>query len=551
MDTIRHHIDIKTGDRHLSALEGQTLLEALIEAGIFLRTDCGGKGLCGKCRVKIDADNRAAIDGPDESEKKCLDPADLAAGYRLACRVKVTADLTVDIPATSRLSAEVAQKGLPTLFAEVTSDARPSATGPGDAYGLAVDLGTTTIAVYLCNLHTAAVVASTSARNPQALYGDDVMSRISAIQQDDALLARLQKMVVRAVEWAATSLCRSTGIKPLRINTMTVVGNTTMVHIFAGRNPSSIGVFPYQPDFVDEQRFEAASIGLEFNPKAVIRTLPLITGFIGADIVAAALACRLSHAAAGTMLVDVGTNGEIMYRTADGLVATSCATGPALEGAAIRHGMQAVSGAIDAVTIDKVNGRPACSIIQRDPENPRKAAGICGSGVISAAAELLRAGIISKNGAFNAGTDSPYLQKDSNDLLEFILIPAEQTQDGRPITLTQKDVRAIQLAKGALRTGIDLLCRETGMQQPAEILVAGAFGSFINIADALTLGMFPPLDKTEIKVVGNAAGAGAVRALIDAGFLQHAGQLTRQTRVMELSAHPDFQDMFIESLAFP
>ncbi len=551
MGPTQHTIDIKTEDRRLTAAEGQTLLEAFIEAGIFLRTDCGGKGLCGKCRVKIDAANQGAAAEPDEAEKKCLEPADLAAGWRLACRVKVTTDLAVEVPDTSRLSAEVVQKGLPTLFAAATAGVKAPATGRADAYGLAVDLGTTTIAVYLCNLQTAAVVASTAAKNPQALYGDDVMSRISAIRQDGALLARLQKMAVRTVEWAATSLCRSTGIDPLRISTMTVVGNTTMVHIFSGQDPSSIGMFPYQPAFVDEQRFEAASIGLGFNPKAVIRTLPLITGFIGADIVAAALACRLTRAAAGTLLVDIGTNGEIMVRTADGLLATSCATGPALEGAAIQCGMQAVSGAIDAVTIDKLRGRPKCSIIQRDPQKPKKAAGICGSGVISAAAQLLHAGILAKDGAFNAAADSTHLQRDDNDSPQFILVPGEQTQDGRPITITQKDVRAIQLAKGALRTGIELLCREAGMQQPAEILMAGAFGSFINIADALALGMFPPLDEKDIKVVGNAAGAGAVHALMDGDFLEQAGQLARQTRVVELSDHPDFQDMFIELLAFP
>ncbi len=550
MNTGRHTIYIKTEDRRIPAATGQTLLEAFIEAGIFLRTDCGGKGLCGKCRVTITGDSQNRVEKPDESEKKCLGQTDLATGYRLACRVRVKADLAMDIPDASRLNAEVAQKGLSTLFAE-PAGARPAAAQQADVYGLAVDLGTTTIAVYLCNLGTGAVVASTSAKNPQALYGDDVMSRISAIQQDNELLARLQKMAVQAVQWATSSVCRSTGIDPLRITTMTVVGNTTMVHIFAGRDPSTIGVFPYQPAFVDEQAFEAASIGLRFNPKAIIRTLPLITGFIGADIVAAALACELPRAAAGTMLVDLGTNGEIIYRVANGLVATSCATGPALEGAAIRHGMQAVSGAIDAVTIDKTSGRAICSLIQRQAGNPQKAAGICGSGVISAAAQLLRAGIILKDGAFNADTNSPYLQRDDNNSPEFILVPGEQTQDGRPITFTQKDVRAVQLAKGALRTGIDLLCRETGMKQPDKILVAGAFGSFINIADALTLGLFPPVDENNIEVVGNAAGAGATRALFDENFSKHAGELTRQTRVVELSDHPDFQDMFIESLAFP
>jgi uncharacterized 2Fe-2S/4Fe-4S cluster protein (DUF4445 family) len=332
---------------------------------------------------------------------------------------------------------------------------------------------------------------------------------------------------------------------------MVVVGNSTMVHIFVGENPSSIGVFPYTPQFVNEKTLRAGSIGFRFNPNSQIRTLPLITGFIGADIVSAALASELSHSEPGTMLVDVGTNGEIMYLGKDGLSATSCATGPAFEGAAISHGMHAVSGAIDAVNIDKTSGKAICSLIQQNPAKPKKPAGLCGTGVISTVAELYKAGLILKDGAFNSQADSAYMRLNENQLSEFIVVPAENTQDGRPVTFTQKDVRAIQLAKGALRTGIDLLCKETGMELPAKLLVAGAFGSFINKKDALRIGMFPRISEQNIDVVGNAAGAGAILALFDENILTRANELTRATRVIDLSTHPDFQDTFINSLAFP
>jgi uncharacterized 2Fe-2S/4Fe-4S cluster protein (DUF4445 family) len=310
-------------------------------------------------------------------------------------------------------------------------------------------------------------------------------------------------------------------------------------------------VFPYTPQFVSGQRLRAGSIGFRFNPDSRIHTLPLITGFIGADIVSAALAAELLDAEPGTMLVDVGTNGEIMYVGKDGLCATSCATGPAFEGAAISHGMHAVSGAIDAVKIDNNSGRPVCSMIQQNPAKAKKPAGLCGTGVISTVAELYKAGLILKDGAFDRAAGSPCLRLDENQVAEFIVVPAEKTQDGRAVTFTQNDVRAIQLAKGALRTGIDLLCRAAGRQRPAKLLVAGAFGSFINKKDALRIGMFPPIPEADIEVVGNAAGAGAILALFDENMWTRADALTRSTRVLDLAAEADFQDTFIDSLAFP
>jgi uncharacterized 2Fe-2S/4Fe-4S cluster protein (DUF4445 family) len=550
MNAGKHKINLVSENREFWAESGQTVLEALIGLGIFLRTDCGGKGSCGKCQVKVLKASAGDTNTPDESEIKILGQKHLSAGYRLACRLLVSGEISLEIPDTSRLSAEVAQKGLATLVDNL-SDLRSPLAGRSDSYGLAVDLGTTTIAVYLCDLGAGKVVASTSARNPQTLFGDDVMSRIGAIRSDPGLLKRQQKMAVRAIEWGVISLCRSTRIDPHNIRNMVAVGNTTMIHIFAGEDPSSIGVFPYEPGFVREKKLSAASLGFRFNPDSQIRTLPLITGFIGADIVSAALAAKLSRADTGTMLVDVGTNGEIMYAGPEGLVATSCATGPAFEGAAIRHGMHAVSGAIDAVKIDRITGKAVCSVIQQNPDQPKKITGICGTGVISAAAELLRAGIILKDGAFNRKDEPPYLRRDHNDSPEFVLASGEETQDGRAVTFTQKDVRAVQLAKGALRTGIDLLCREAGRQRPSKLLVAGAFGSFINKKDALTIGIFPEMPEEDIEVVGNAAGAGAILALFDEEFSIQANELTRDTRVLELSAHPDFQDTFVDSLGFP
>jgi uncharacterized 2Fe-2S/4Fe-4S cluster protein (DUF4445 family) len=324
-----------------------------------------------------------------------------------------------------------------------------------------------------------------------------------------------------------------------------------MIHLLWGEDPTSIGVYPYRPRFSEARCLRAETIGLRFNPAAEVHTLPLITGFIGSDIVAAALAADLSMARPGTMLVDVGTNGEIMLLGASGLAATSCATGPAFEGAAIRHGMQAVSGAIDAVRLDPQNGSVDCSVIQRDPANPKPASGLCGTGVISAVAALLRARAIRPSGAFNPNGGLRRLRLDPASLSEFVLVDAEKALNGHDITLTQVDVRAVQLAKGALRTGIDLLSQENGIERPEKLLIAGAFGSFIDPGDALAIGMFPDIGAARIQGVGNAAGAGAILALLDEHAREKAAEICRCTRVLDLASHPDFQNTFVAALSFP
>jgi uncharacterized 2Fe-2S/4Fe-4S cluster protein (DUF4445 family) len=549
MENPKQKIRITLNGQSYFAESGQTALEALINNGLLLRSDCGGKGRCGKCQIKVHDPDSVSLSTPSEGEVKILGQKGISAGYRLACCATLLNDISLEIPAGARLSASVLEKAPPLLLEKhIISKARRDVQKAN--YSLAVDLGTTTIAVYLCDPAAGKVIASIAMRNPQAIFGDDVMSRISVINSDPSLLKRQQRMAVKTIEWGAQALIDSTKIAPAHIKTMKVVGNSTMIHIFVGQNPASIGVYPYEPQFVEEKQFAAGSIGFSFNPKAEIHTLPLITGFIGADTVGATVAAELEENPVGTMLVDVGTNGEIMFLGKNGLVATSCATGPAFEGATIQHGMQAVPGAIHTVKIDQKKRTVSYSLIQKEPGNTNKPAGICGTGVISAVAELLRAGIISKDGSFNHETKYPNLQLDENNTAQFILVPPEKTADGRAIVLTQKDIRAIQLAKGAIRTGIDLLCMQTHIDLPGKILLAGAFGSYINPQDALTIGMLPDLQPKDIEGVGNAAGAGAILTLFEERYAKKANELSRKTRVLDLSTHPDFQDTFINALSF-
>jgi uncharacterized 2Fe-2S/4Fe-4S cluster protein (DUF4445 family) len=543
-------VQITIDNRTICVEKGSGLMEALVAAGVMLRSDCGGRGRCGKCRVRVDGAGPNRVSPPDNREREFLGEEGLQTGQRLSCCTRVFDHIAIEIPEGSRLTVEVVQKGLPILLSRLERGAPGERRVALPHYGLAIDLGTTTIAVYLCDIATRTVLGSTSIRNPQSIFGDDVISRISAVQTAKDGLGRLQTMAVGAINWAVSALCRGLSIDPLGIGEAVVVGNSTMIHLLLGEDPSSIGVFPYTPCFTREQARLGGGIGLNFNPDVRLRTLPLISGYLGADLVGAALAADLPSLPPGTLLVDVGTNGEIILATEEGFAATSCATGPALEGAAIQHGMQASSGALDAARFNVQTRRLDYTLIQRNAEHPQPAAGICGSGVVSTVAELLRAGVITTSGSFDAAFKSPGLRPGPNGTLAFEIVPGCKSRGGIPIVLTQADVRAVQLAKGALRTGIELLCRESAIQRPSRILLAGAFGSYINKADALRMGMLPEMPEEEIEVVGNAAGAGAILALCDDACFNEAQGLVQRIRVFDLAAHPDFQATFIEHLSF-
>ncbi len=546
----RDRIRIEIDHRLLDVESGATLMEALIAGGEMIRADCGGRGRCGKCVVQVDRPTPASISAPGETERILLGEEKLNLGLRLACCTHVLGDILVSVPESSRLSAEVLPKA-PILFPPSARDSAPGKRpSPSGGHGIAVDLGTTTIALYLCDLSAGTVLGSTSARNLQSLFGEDVISRIGAVMTRREGLRRLQVLAAKTIDWAATALSHRLQIDPRRLESAVVVGNSTMIHLLLGEDPSSIGVFPYTPRFTAAQMRRGDRIGLNFNPDIQVQSFPLISGFLGADLVAAALAVDFPSLSPGSLLVDIGTNGEIILKTKEGFAAASCATGPALEGAAIRHGMHAVSGAIDSVRFNGDTRRLEWRLIQQNPQNHQPPSGICGSGVISIIAELLRAGVLLPNGSYNRDFDSPCLHQGPGGTLAFEIVPEAIARGGKAIVLTQADVRAVQLAKGALRTGIELLCREHGFERPSRILLAGSFGSSIQTADALRIGMFPEISEAEIECVGNAAGRGAILGLCHPACFDAAHELASCTRVFDLAAHPDFQKTFIANLSF-
>lgn len=524
-----YNIKVMPHGRYIKAAAGSNLLTHLVEHSILLRTDCGGRGVCGKCVVDI-----TASDGLLTTEN--------------ACCVEIDKDITIEIPQTSLLSSHIIEKSPATL---PESFQRKAKTSIQPHYGIAVDLGTTTIALYLCNMVTREVLASLSVKNPQAIYGDDVMSRIGAVAKEDGNLQHLQKLAVNSIEWGCAELTKAEGVQLNQLEKMVIVGNPTMIHLVVGVTPQSIGLAPYQPAFYSPQHVESSKLGFQ-QLQLDISTLPQISGFIGGDILAAALAAEIDKQPIGTIIVDIGTNGELIYKGRNGLYATSCATGPAFEGASISCGMQAIPGAIEKVTIGDRYNRPQYVVVQReDAVNPPSPAGLCGSGVISVAAELRRSGIIQNSGAFIVDDKIDALSNGSGNGKKYKISAADRNTKTVEVVISQKDIRAIQLGKAALITGMEFLLNMEERKFPEKIIVAGAFGSYLEKQDMLTLGMLPPIAPQDICSSGNLAGAGAVMALCDQEYEKQAQELAAKIKVVDLATDIAFQNHFVENLAFP
>ncbi len=523
------HIQILPNGRKFIVKPGKSLMESLMEQNIFLRSDCGGRGICGKCRVK-----------------KVLNKGD--SEVINSCQFIVSEDIKIEIPEKAMLSSHIITKA-PVSFPAEFNNKFINAKGL-DTFGIAADIGTTTLAVYLCNLKKGKILSSVAVKNPQALYGDDVMSRIGAAGKDKKNLAHLQKLVVRAMEWGIMELTSSSGIEIEKISKMTVVGNPAMIHILAGVDPASIGVSPYLPAFYENKIFKSDDLGFSVK-NFFVSTLPQVSGFIGGDILSAAVAVDIQNQPEGTLLVDLGTNGELLLKGKGKFFATSCATGPAFEGASLSCGMQAIPGAVNRVRIKNTKDFPEFSLINPKKSAKLKPSGICGTGVISSIAQMCKKHIIEPDGAFNKNMDSAAINKDASGRIQYVVVPGIFSNDGSDIFISQKDVRSVQLGKSALITGIKFLLNNAGFDKPEKIIIAGAFGSFLDKKDMITLGMIPPVKKDSIEVTGNSAGAGAVMVLCDDLFLEKSIQISRQITTIDLACNKNFQEIFVKQLSFP
>ncbi len=412
--------------------------------------------------------------------------------------------------------------------------------------GVAVDIGTTSFVVFLCDLARGQILAMRTAINPQAMYGEDVISRITHIQQDTALLGNMRKLLVDEINRVLIEACAEAEVLPDDVVDAVLVGNPTMQHILLGLNPQPLGRTPYLPVRSEGVDIRACELGLAIAPQAEAYVFPMVSGYIGGDTLAALLTRAADFYRGAQLLVDVGTNGEVVLAHNGMLSATSCATGPVYEGAHIRCGMRAAPGAIERVWVQADGAIRWAAIGEANAAGDKRPIGLCGSGVISAVSAGVRARLIGRDGALAPPATHRQLHANSEgESDELVLVRAPYARTGRDIVLAQQDIRAVQLGKAALRAGIEILLAESGVTQLDCVYLAGTFGNHLQPEDILEIGLVPPLPVERVRSIGNAAGDGARAALLDRHQRRRAARLAQRLSVLELSGRGDFQDLFV------
>jgi len=425
-----------------------------------------------------------------------------------------------------------------------------------DTYGLAIDVGTTTVAGYLCNLRNGKVIATHSMMNPQVTYGEDVMSRITyAMTHPENGLETMHLAIVEGLNRMIQAITEECSLSPEDLLELTIVGNTAMHHLLLKINPEYVGVAPFPPVIHRSMDIKARDIGIKVHPAANVHILPIEAGFVGADNVGVLIAEEPYNQDENILIIDIGTNGELVMGNRKILLSSSCATGPALEGAHIKFGMRASSGAIERIQIDPQTLEVNYKVIGQEEWHAdlkiMTARGICGSGIIDGMAELYRAGIIDRSGRFRKEKVQSPRFRISDGRAEFVIAWKDETSIGKDITITQQDVRNVQLAKGALYTGAKLMMKRLGIEKLDKVILAGAFGSYIDTKEAMILGMFPDCDLKNVYAVGNAAGDGARIALLNRSKRIEADEIARKVNYIELTIEESFQKEFMESMQIP
>ncbi len=465
-------------------------------------------------------------------------------------------DLTLDYQALLT-EQKVVRKGDWKVTVSVWQDKEIILIEPGrveKSYGIAFDIGTTTVVGYLCDLSSGEVVATESMMNPQVIYGEDVMSRITYNMTHEDGAEIMCAEIVKGLNKIAGRAAAAAGIKRHDIVDMTAVGNTCMHHLFMALDTQYIGMCPFPPARHHSVDIKTRDLGLKIAPGAYVHILPIEAGFVGADNVGVLLAERPYDQDAIELVIDIGTNGELILGNRKKLISSSCATGPAFEGAEIKFGCRAAPGAIEKIAIDKETKEVRFKVIGREDWNTEVddigANGICGSAIIDVVPQLFLAGIINHTGRFNQDLKHPRFHLDEGGG-EFVIAWAKETSIGQDIVVCQADVRAIQLAKGAMYAGAKLMMRHLGVDKLDKVILAGAFGSFIDKESAAVLGLFPSCDLENVYSVGNAAGDGARVALLNVDKRKEADWIARQVEYVELTVEPDFDKVFAQAMWLP
>jgi len=594
-----YHVQFQPDGLITHVPEGTTVLAAAEQVGIVLNSVCGGRGTCGKCLVQVMGESapvkaclyavrsNLVVTIPESS--RFFEQQILGAGSAGPVELRPgVSKVTVEISAPSlndlrsdknRLLAAVnaqrtesacrtlslaALRQLPLasrngtfIVTAVCRDDEVITVETGDTteslWGLAADVGTTTVVVSLVNLRDGEIAATAAKTNPQVSFGDDVISRIEASRTHVNGLQTLQQRIIDGLNQLIDELCQKTGVRPEQIYEMTVAGNTTMEHLLLGIPVEQIAQAPYVAAFSSAINVTANELGLNINPSGAIYVLPGVAAHVGGDTIAVILATQLHEQEGVHLAIDIGTNGELALSNGPRLAVCSTAAGPAFEGARIRHGMRGAVGAIERVFIhDDVE-------IATIGDGP--AIGICGSGLIDALAELLQVGILDSSGRFRTAEElpddiTPALRErltTCDGQAAFILVHAHDSKHGQAILLTQRDVREAQVGKAAISAGVELLLRHLGVSatQIDRLYLAGAFGNYIRPQSARRIGLLPDMPLSKVFFVGNAAADGARLALLDIHRRHNAEETARRTEYLELAGKMDFQVLFSDKMFFP
>lgn len=534
---------------------GEPLIEAVRTAGIELETPCDGTGTCGKCRVKVHPSKALA----PETDMDLLTEAERQDGWVLACQVQAQGDLAIELEENTNDGLQILSDGHQTDVTvqpwfrkkvtgnppstQVIADGIVIATESGDTsqalYGLSIDIGTTTLVTALIDLHTGAEVGTASNLNPQARRAQDVLSRIKIGSQSDGLKL-LQEELVAEINRQIAELCAPAGISRHDIWEIVFSGNTTMLHLAAGVNPASLGKYPYTPALKGGSHLHASLLGLAIAEQGLVYFPPIMSAYVGADITSGIIATRLHKMPGVTLFVDIGTNGEMVLAANGNLTATSTAAGPAFEGMNIACGMRASRGAIERVSFEAGDVRTK-TISDTEP------VGLCGSGLLDAVGELARCRGVDSNGRFNS-KDTAWPWRDRWELLDGKSV---FRLDGQ-VYLSQKDVRQVQLAKAAVRAGIELLLKANDLtpSQVDRVLIAGSFGFHLKTESLIHLGLLPREFHNRVEFVGNTSKSGGRVFLLDYSSRELMQTITGNVRVLELANDPAFEKTFIKSISF-
>jgi uncharacterized 2Fe-2S/4Fe-4S cluster protein (DUF4445 family) len=630
MKNKKHTIIFQPSGLRGKVSDGTTILNAARQFGVDLESLCGGKGTCGKCKIRIEEgyfdkygiqSSVKSVVTLQERNAKFITKRQAKQNYLLACQTRIHGDVVVFVPEESRKGRQVVRKeatirkiklnpAIKKYHIELKPASLSDTTGDFEriqsvlekkfkiydltidypvllklqnmvrrshwnitvsiwkkkeivdvevgevkkAYGLAVDIGTTTIAGYLCDLTTSEVVATEASMNPQVAYGEDVMSRIGYAVKEKSGLKKLNDAIIKGLNQIAGGISKKAGIKRSQIIDVTVVGNTCMHHLFLKINPQYLGKAPFPPAIHHSVEVKARDIGIRIADSAYVHVLPIEAGFVGADNVGVLIAEEPYNQDKMLLIIDIGTNGELILGNRKKLMSSSCATGPAFEGAEIRHGMRAAPGAIEKLKIDQKTKEVQFKVIGNDKWNTEDkkigARGICGSGIFDVAAQMFLAGIIDKSGRFNMKIRSQRLRQ-SKDEPEFVIAWAKETAIKHDIVVCQKDIRAIQLAKGAMYSGAKIMMKRMGVSKIDRVILAGAFGSYIDKTSAAAIGLFPDCNPKHVYAVGNAAGDGARIALLNVDKRDEADLWARRVEYIELTLEPEFNRTFTKALNFP